>query len=193
MQFFVAVPLLEIIEFQNERAGYFSLLSYPGTHQYQGWMSSDFNPSIATRKVWVQDRVSSKQTEKNFGSNRNKPIQDLFRLCLGLFHETKNKRFRFVSVFRTYIKTTETNRTVSKQTETTLNFLLLSSWTNLRNSSKTKMVGRFSCSLSSPWTFPSTGWPKIISRISSKFKGTQEWEFFWLRFWILYYFIVSYA
>ncbi len=24
-------------------------------------------------------------------------------------------------------------------------------------------------------------------------KGTQEWEFFWLRFWILYYFIVSYA
>ncbi len=25
------------------------------------------------------------------------------------------------------------------------------------------------------------------------FKGTQEWEFFWLRFWILYYFIVSYV
>ncbi len=24
-------------------------------------------------------------------------------------------------------------------------------------------------------------------------KGTQEWEFFWLRFWILYFFIVSYA
>ncbi len=24
-------------------------------------------------------------------------------------------------------------------------------------------------------------------------KGTQEWEFFWLRFWILYYFIVSYV
>jgi len=24
------------------------------------------------------------------------------------------------------------------------------------------------------------------------FKGTQEWEFFWLRFWILYYFNVSY-
>ncbi len=23
-------------------------------------------------------------------------------------------------------------------------------------------------------------------------KGTQDWEFFWLRFWILYYFIVSY-
>ncbi len=25
------------------------------------------------------------------------------------------------------------------------------------------------------------------------FKGTQEWEFFWLRFWILSHFIVSYA
>ena len=25
------------------------------------------------------------------------------------------------------------------------------------------------------------------------FKSTQEWEFFWLRFWILYYFIVSYV
>ncbi len=25
------------------------------------------------------------------------------------------------------------------------------------------------------------------------FKGTQEWEIFWLRFWILYYFIVSYV
>ncbi len=24
-------------------------------------------------------------------------------------------------------------------------------------------------------------------------KGTQAWEFFWLRFWILYYFIVSYV
>jgi hypothetical protein len=31
--------------------------------------------------------------------------------------------FQLVSVFRTYIETTETNRTVSKQTETTLSFL----------------------------------------------------------------------
>jgi hypothetical protein len=31
--------------------------------------------------------------------------------------------FQFISVFRTYIETTETNRTVSKQTKTTLNFL----------------------------------------------------------------------
>ncbi len=58
-------------------------------------------------------RVSSKQTKIIFGSNRNKPKQDLFRVCFGLFRETKTKLFRFVSVFRTYIETTETNRTVS--------------------------------------------------------------------------------
>ncbi len=34
--------------------------------------------------------VSSKQTKINFGSNRKKPKQDLFRVCFGLFHETKN-------------------------------------------------------------------------------------------------------
>jgi hypothetical protein len=66
--------------------------------------------------------MSSKQTKENFGSNQNKPKQDLFQLCFGLFRETKNQKFRFVSVFRTYIETPETNRTVSKQTKTTLNF-----------------------------------------------------------------------
>jgi hypothetical protein len=35
-------------------------------------------------------RVSSKQRKINFGSNRNKPKQDLFRVCFGLFRETKN-------------------------------------------------------------------------------------------------------
>jgi hypothetical protein len=60
----------------------------------------------------VPRRVSSKQTKINFGSNRNKPKQDLFRVCFGLFRETKTKIFRFVSVFRTYIETAETNRTV---------------------------------------------------------------------------------
>ncbi len=68
-------------------------------------------------KNLLQARVSSKQTKINFGSNRNKPKQDLFRVCFGLFRETKNKQYPFVSVFRTYIETTETNRIVSKQTE----------------------------------------------------------------------------
>jgi hypothetical protein len=38
-------------------------------------------------------RVSSKQTKINFGSNRNKPKQDLFRVCFCLFRETKNNKF----------------------------------------------------------------------------------------------------
>ncbi len=67
--------------------------------------------------------MSSKQPKIKFGSYRNKPKQDLFRVCFGLFCETKNKKFRFVSVFQTYIETTKTNRTVLLQTETTLNFL----------------------------------------------------------------------
>jgi hypothetical protein len=64
--------------------------------------------------------------KQNFGLNQNKPKQDLFWLCFGLFRETKIKRFWFVSVcfrVRTNIKTTEINRTVLKKTETTLNFL----------------------------------------------------------------------
>jgi hypothetical protein len=43
-------------------------------------------------------RVSSKQTNKIFGSNRNKPKLNLFRFIFGLFRETKNYFFRFVSV-----------------------------------------------------------------------------------------------
>ncbi len=62
-------------------------------------------------------RVSSKWTKKIFDSNRNKPKQDLFRVCFGLFRETNKEKFSVVSVFQTYIETTETNRTVSKRTE----------------------------------------------------------------------------
>jgi hypothetical protein len=65
-------------------------------------------------------RVSSKQTKFFFGSNRNKPKLNLFRFIFVLFRETNNKffrLFRFVSVFRTRFETTETNRSVSKQTE----------------------------------------------------------------------------
>ncbi len=32
---------------------------------------------------------------------------------------------------------------------------------------------------------------KIISRVS--IKGTQDWDFFWLWFWNLYYFLISYV
>ncbi len=37
-----------------------------------------------------------------------------------------------------------------------------------------------------PWSQGSNSFKKSV-------KGTQDWEFFWLRIWILYYFIVSYA
>jgi hypothetical protein len=62
--------------------------------------------------------VSSKQTKNIFGLNRKEPKQNLFRLFFGLFRETQKKFFRFVSVFRTRIETTETNKSVSKKTET---------------------------------------------------------------------------
>ncbi len=39
--------------------------------------------------------------------------------------------------------------------------------------------------LSSPWR------PLHLSRSTFSLKGTQDWEFFWLRFWILYYLIVT--
>jgi hypothetical protein len=46
----------------------------------------------------VTDRVSSKQTNKIFGSNRNKPKLNLFWFIFGLFRETNKSFFRFVSV-----------------------------------------------------------------------------------------------
>jgi hypothetical protein len=55
------------------------------------------------------------------GSNRNKPKHNLFRFIFGLFRETKKYFFRVVSVFRSRFETTETNRFVSKQTETNRN------------------------------------------------------------------------
>jgi hypothetical protein len=55
--------------------------------------------------------------KKNFGSNRNKPKLNLFRLIFGLFRETNKTFFRFASVFRIRFETTKTNISVSKQTE----------------------------------------------------------------------------
>jgi hypothetical protein len=42
--------------------------------------------------------VSSKQSNFFFGSNRNKPKLNLFRLFFGLFRETKKHFFRFILV-----------------------------------------------------------------------------------------------
>ncbi len=35
--------------------------------------------------------------------------------------------------------------------------------------------------------------PRFKIYLQAGLKGTQEWEFFWLQFWILYYLIVSYV
>jgi hypothetical protein len=68
-------------------------------------------------------RVFSKQTNKIFGSNRNKQKLNLLRLIFGLFQETKNFGFGlilFVSVVSTRVETTkrtETKRSFLKQTK----------------------------------------------------------------------------
>jgi hypothetical protein len=67
--------------------------------------------------------VSSKQTKINFGSNRNKPKQDLFRVC---FVKPKRKKFGLFWCFEPISKQpkqTDLLRNKPKQTETTLNFL----------------------------------------------------------------------
>jgi hypothetical protein len=72
------------------------------------------------RLLFCLTRVFSKQKIFFFGSNRNKPKLNLFRLIFGLFRETKKFLFRFVSVFLTRFETTETtetNRSVSKLTK----------------------------------------------------------------------------
>ena len=55
--------------------------------------------AVDTHLGAMKGRVSSKQSKINFVSNRNKPKQDLFRVCFGLFRETKKIKFWFVSVF----------------------------------------------------------------------------------------------
>ncbi len=55
-----------------------------------------YSPSL------VRGRLSSKQTNKIFGSNRNKPKQDLFWLCFGLFRETEKKNSVCFGLFRCF-------------------------------------------------------------------------------------------
>ncbi len=52
--------------------------------------------------------------KKKFGSNRNKPKQDLFRVCFGLFRETK-KKIRFFEPVSKQPKQTELFRNEPKQ------------------------------------------------------------------------------
>ncbi len=83
--------------------------------------------------------MSSKQSIFFF---RFKPKLNLFWLFFSLFRETKKHFFRFVSVFRTGIETTQTNRTLSKQTKS--NQKNLQKMFSIRGSSKQlKFFSRF--------------------------------------------------
>ncbi len=62
------------------------------------WKKTDIFKSCNTPQKSFQSRVSSKQSNFFFGSNRNKPKLNLFRLFFSLFRETKKHFFRFVSV-----------------------------------------------------------------------------------------------
>ncbi len=71
-------------------------------------------------------RVSSKQTKIIFGSNRNKPKQDLFAFVSVCFVKPITKSFGLFRCFEPIskqLKQTELFHKKPKQTETTLNFL----------------------------------------------------------------------
>ncbi len=76
------LPVFILIQMHKLAAN--SSFSGPLSHPVQGPMQ------IAVGGRCVADRVSSKQTKINFGSNQNKPKQDLFRVC---FVKPKTKKF----------------------------------------------------------------------------------------------------
>ncbi len=59
---------------------------------------------------------------------------------------------------------------------------LFQTWAIFWTGEKETLIRNLTSSRRPPW-----------GPVSRGLKGTQEWEFFWLRFWILYYFIVSYV
>ncbi len=80
---------------------------------------------------WMRkSRVSSKQTKEKFGSNRNKPKQDLFPVCFGLFRRPKTKNFGSFRCFESIYRNNwnkqnclETNRNNPKFSEKYQNML----------------------------------------------------------------------
>jgi hypothetical protein len=80
----------------------------------------DFAAGLARASENANNRVSSKQSNFVLGLNQNKPKLNLFQSVLVVFRFVSRNQehfFRFVSVFQTGIKATETNRTLLKQTE----------------------------------------------------------------------------
>ena len=104
--------------------------SYQHLQSIQSARLSLQSSELASHDSSPASRVSSKQTKIYFGSNRNKPKQDLFRVCFGLFCETKNKKisvcfglFQCFKPISKQPKQTELFRYKPKQTKTTINFL----------------------------------------------------------------------
>jgi hypothetical protein len=74
-------------------------LSTTGIDNYQQTTDNPHTQSATNTQPHPTAGLGCPRTkQKNFGWNRNKQKQDLFRLCFGLFRETKNKIFWFVSV-----------------------------------------------------------------------------------------------
>jgi len=66
------------------------------------------------RSTYIHERCS----RIDIGVNLKEPKRNMFRFFFGFLHENKQTIFRFVSVIRTCVETTELNITVSKQRET---------------------------------------------------------------------------
>jgi hypothetical protein len=79
--------------------------------------SEFFHVLIHVSMSLSMSRVSSKQSNFFFGLNQNEPKLNLFRLFFGLFRETKQIFFRFVSVCFGVSVRYRNNRNKPKQTE----------------------------------------------------------------------------
>ncbi len=92
-------PNFQVLSYRTDCSGQWMLLpTYHISHSSIIYILCCHCLVHVMKSVWVACRVSSKQSNFFFGSNRNKPKLNLFRLFFGLFHETQNFFFRFVSV-----------------------------------------------------------------------------------------------
>jgi hypothetical protein len=101
-----------LIQFKNRTNGLNSFLFQLGFQSHR----------IPPNQGFLERKKNTVRTK----TNRNKICFGCVSVCFVKPNTKIFGLFQFVSVFRTYIETTETNRTVSNQTETTLNFLSLS-------------------------------------------------------------------
>jgi hypothetical protein len=88
--------------------------------QWECWFFPEYWSVLCETRQAVPPRVSSKQSNFFFGSNRNKPKLNLLRLFVDFFRETKKHFFGLFRCFRLVSKQpkqTEFSRNKLKQTE----------------------------------------------------------------------------